>query len=34
MSIAPEFKEFVDKGELIQIRSYLSNYLIADICNL
>lgn len=30
MSIAPEFKEFVDKGELIQIRSYLSNYLIVD----
>lgn len=30
MSIAPEFKDFVDKGELIQIRSYLSNYLIVD----
>lgn len=30
MSIAPEFKEFIDKGELIQIRSYLANYLIVD----
>lgn len=30
MSISPEFKEFVDAGALIQIRSYLANYLIVD----
>ena len=30
MSISPEFKEFVDKGQLVQIRSYLANYLIVD----
>lgn len=30
MSIAPEFKEFVDKDQLVQIRSYLANYLIVD----
>ena len=30
MSIAPEFKNFVENNDLIQIRSYLANYLVVD----